>query len=1037
MSVIERIRRERELLASAIEQYPGIRKIVENDLYPDTAHFIYELLQNAEDTGAFEATFVLSDGALIFEHNGRPFDESDIRGITNIGEGTKAEDEGRIGRFGIGFKSVFNYTETPRIWSPTYAFEIRKTVLPWKIPSNPDLGDRTRFEFLFNSGTKPQAQAFSEVRDGLLDISNNTLLFLSNIEEIQWRVVSGEEGRLLRITHSDHHIEILRETDGRSTESAHFLRFTDSVKGPDSQCVAIAFELEPLSNTGELDVFPSFAERFRIVPAERGCVAVYFTAEKETSNLRFHLHAPFISELSRASVKDTPTNQPLFQNLGELSARSLCKIHHLGLLDREFLSVLPNSHDNIPDRYSIIRNAIVDAMNKQSLTPTHFGDHAPAGQLLQGEAGLKNLLSRDDIRFLRYDDGRNDWAVGSTQRNNRIDRFLNDLNIRQWGIEGFVETLEELGSDIVRPWYFEEDFRKPSSRFLEWMSRKPTEWHRMLYALLRGYQEKSRLFKDMYIVRCSDGEVRKGPDCYFPTSETEEHTIFHLVAVDTFTGGGTETDKKRAREFLQHVGVREIGECERVKAILEQQYKNPDQPPPWKNHEGHLRRFMDLTEEDPTTASLFREYFIFQRADGYWSLPSKVYLDTPYLDTGLKAYYSRFHPEVAPLSDSYRNAIELINAHLDKDIYESFSGPNQFTRFANFAKKCGVIYRLEVSEVTCTRNPNAEYLYKAPGSHVTDTEFDRDYVIDGLANWFEKPTVALSRLVWNTLRDRSGEILTATYRLNQSNPSRTTDSQLVHQLREVAWVPQEENQFVRPAEASWNLLPDGFLYERGLPWLSAIQFGAKTELDKPTQAVRKALGFNDEAALADAQKFARLPKSIRRKLLEENLESADLPQRKPSNPSEREQKTREEAQIAPERITEIRPTSISVNRDQIKRESTAPYLRDQYTNDYGVTICQVCQDSLPFKLSDGKYFFEAVEFFRNLKKHYYQNYLALCPNHAAMFKYANGSEKEMKDRFKALDDKGMKLILAGKSASLYFTKIHAKDLKGIIDVDDR
>ena len=155
MSVIERVRGDREDLARVLKNHAGIRRIVE-DLYPDTAHFIYELLQNAEDTRASEAAFVLSGEALVFEHDGRPFDEADIRGITDIGEGTKAEDDDKIGRFGIGFKAVFLYTETPRIWSPTYAFEISEMVLPSELPPDPALGDRTRFEFAFNSGKKPR-----------------------------------------------------------------------------------------------------------------------------------------------------------------------------------------------------------------------------------------------------------------------------------------------------------------------------------------------------------------------------------------------------------------------------------------------------------------------------------------------------------------------------------------------------------------------------------------------------------------------------------------------------------------------------------------------------------------------------------------------------------------------------------------------------------------------------------------------------------------------------------------------------------------
>ena len=60
-------------------------------------------------------------------------------------------------------------------------------------------------------------------------------------------------------------------------------------------------------------------------------------------------------------------------------------------------------------------------------------------------------------------------------------------------------------------------------------------------------------------------------------------------------------------------------------------------------------------------------------------------------------------------------------------------------------------------------------------------------------------------------------------------------------------------------------------------------------------------------------------------------------------------------------------------------------------------ICQVCknQKPLPFRLADGSYYFEAVEFLPKsaLKKLHYQNYLALCPNHAAMYQHANGSRR--------------------------------------------
>ena len=77
---------------------------------PHTAHFVYEILQNADDAGASEIDFVLGPTELIVEHNGKAFDERDVRAISYFGKGKT--DVTAIGRFGLGFKSVFAYTAT-------------------------------------------------------------------------------------------------------------------------------------------------------------------------------------------------------------------------------------------------------------------------------------------------------------------------------------------------------------------------------------------------------------------------------------------------------------------------------------------------------------------------------------------------------------------------------------------------------------------------------------------------------------------------------------------------------------------------------------------------------------------------------------------------------------------------------------------------------------------------------------------------------------------------------------------------------------
>ena len=110
----------------------GIRALL-TDLYPDTAHFIYELLQNAEDMTATKVRFYLKKNELLFAHNGtkRDFNLQDIDAITSIGSNAqKRNDPTSIGKFGVGFKAVFSYTATPEVHSGNYDFKIIDYFLP-------------------------------------------------------------------------------------------------------------------------------------------------------------------------------------------------------------------------------------------------------------------------------------------------------------------------------------------------------------------------------------------------------------------------------------------------------------------------------------------------------------------------------------------------------------------------------------------------------------------------------------------------------------------------------------------------------------------------------------------------------------------------------------------------------------------------------------------------------------------------------------------------------------------------------------------
>lgn len=160
-----------------------------------------------------------------------------------------------------------------------------------------------------------------------------------------------------------------------------------------------------------------------------------------------------------------------------------------------------------------------------------------------------------------------------------------------------------------------------------------------------------------------------------------------------------------------------------------------------------------------------------------------------------------------------------------------------------------------------------------------------------------------------------------------------------------------------------------------------------------------------------------------------------LPEHESRNPERRAARVAQQGSMAPDRITEVRERSITVSRDVVKQEAEQ-YLRHQYTNPDGIMFCQICQKPLPFQLDDGAYYVEKVEFLTDLKKLHYQNYLALCPNHGAMFQHANGSRTFMRNLFKRMQGTELEIILTKRPVTIYFTKEHILDLMAVLDSEE-
>jgi hypothetical protein len=1031
MDFLTELRKEREPLAITLQKHKGIRRIIE-DFYPDNAHFIYELLQNAEDASARHAWFELHKDHLVFIHDGaRHFDEDDVCSITDIGESSKREDTEKIGKFGVGFKSVFSYTETPHIYSKHFCFQITNLVLPEAISPKPEVGEKTRFEFPFNNPKKQVETAFSEIKAGLEALSETTLLFLKNLHEIRWRIDDSDSGSVSRTEHLENHIEVRKDSEASTVSSVHWLRFTAPVDDLPKQNVAVAYELGFLHEGATFDPQKRLSEQLKIIPSP-GKVSVFFPAEKESSELRFHLHAPFIPELSRASIKDTPANLPLFKRLGTLAAQSLHTIRDLGLLTGEFLGVLPNPDNSLSPHYQGIRHAIIEEMKNEPLTPTHNRSHAPARQLVQAKAILKELLSEEDLRYLvEWEDEEPKWAIGAQQKNSRQDRFLEGLDIRTWDVPQFIK--------ILRRKAFEEEYgqRKADEEFLRWLGTKSDGWHQQMYSML--YKELSEndnfsQLRKVKIVRLSDGSYSIGPQCFFPTEDMDHDILMPRVARTVFSSGTSKTQQTEAKKLLEAIGVREVGEAEEIERILKERYRMESNRPNNKTHKADLKQFMSFVENNPPhkiQEVSFAQYSIFKADGDRWVKPSAIFLDLPYKETFLSVYYERM-PEGK-------------KKHVLSSWYEKIGIPAE--KIGRFAEWLGAETKLAAEKVSTDKHRDVKLLrqdYFHPGVRWTSSVVDKDWVIDGLDTMLDAPSIDLSQLLWRTLCDyekRESSILMAQFRPNSQYETKRRPSTLVYLLREKSWVPQKDGSFVTPAQASRTQLPKGFPFDEGWEWLKAVGFGEdekeRSEEFQQREAKRIDLGFESEEELERALEFVRLPVKEQQRILSQYMQrqNFELPENTPSNPQRRGEKVSEQAKVAPERISEERTRLVAIGLEDVKAEANQ-YLRQQYTNRDDQMICQVCEDELPFKKNDGDYYFECVEFLTDLPDRHYQNYLALCPNHAAMFQYANGSKELLWEMFKNLEGKELEVILAQRDMTIYFTETHIADLKAVLSVSN-
>lgn len=824
------------------------------DIFTERIHFVYELLQNAEDALARIARaegaqnfskrvrFHLYQDRLEFRHFGKAFDEPDVRGISGLIAGTAANDLTRIGRFGIGFKPVYAYTTSPEIHSADKHFQILNYVLPHPVSAVNLAGDETLFILRFDKPDLKPATAFEEIAKCLRELGVRTLLFLKFIEEIHWRVEGGLEGNYRRSAGVNGALPTTTLTSLRGGQVAReeFCLFEQDVEGHPAK-VAVAFRLEKDDESG----------RKEIVGLGNSALVVFFPTKRETK-LKFLVQGPYRTTPTRETIhEDDDWNRKLIEQTASLVADSLPKIRDAGLLTPGFLETLPLSTLDFPadNLFRPFYERTKAALKQQPLLPCDGGGLISAAEArLANSQAIRQLLANDQLVFLLGATEPIKWLSGqfTERRTPQVYSYLTD----------------KLGIEEITPEKFAQRFT------LNFIERQTDEWVASFYAFLAeqpslwrkaGQWAAQGQLRDKPFIRLGNNRHvppfrADNPNAYLPTGEDTE---FPIVKREICANA-------EARAFLVKLEFTEPDIITEVwNKVLPRYLSNAA-----ISSEQHGRDMEKI--------------FKAMRADaGQRTAPFEAKLkETPFLNT-VKVGSSE--PKFVTASQVYFRTPEL-------ELYFSGNETGAWFLEENISDEDRLLLlRLGVKSTPRKREIQPEFnwqkLYELRNgvSHTRDISL-KSYELDGLVECllhiqklpFEDAS-KLAHIIWKFLSSASGtdpESFYGHYRwFFYTSQSVKFPAQFIECLKTAIWLPGQRGGLQRPTELALDELPDEF--EKNEKLETALGMRPKTiaALAKQTGLDPQMLNYLRDNP--DAQNY--LQRHMATKRAQENILNQQMP----------------------------------------------------------------------------------------------------------------------------------------------------------------
>ena len=444
---------------------PDLHELVKQALsviahnYNERTHFILELLQNADDAGATRVRFDLHADRLEIWHDAcRLFDERDVRGVCSIAS-TKENDRTKIGKFGIGFKSVYVYTVRPEIHCGDEHFAIESYIHPHGVdPVNIPPPWTTLFILPFNGSDVAPNIAHDEIAKGLDKLKPGVMLFLRHVGEIEWSApgIPGRHHIREEIPQgSARRVSLTSNISGMRIPSGTWLIFDSPVltnDPSDDLRVEAAFNLVLDKGTDKISV------------VDAATLSVFFPTATRTG-LGFTIQGPFRPTKARDNIlQDDSWNEYLIKETAALVVSALSHLRDMKLLTIEALLTLPLRNSDFPEdgMFRPIFEAVKAALATQDLIPTDSGEFVcgAQAQIARG-AGITEL----------FPDGAPATVGKSGKRLGWVSRVITETQLVElYSYFRKVLQIEEITPDAI--------VRQLDAPFLE---KLPDDWLKQFY----------------------------------------------------------------------------------------------------------------------------------------------------------------------------------------------------------------------------------------------------------------------------------------------------------------------------------------------------------------------------------------------------------------------------------------------------------------------------------------------------------------------------------------------------------------------------